>query len=359
MRDYREYEKAQIALMRSLSDRIMAVHGLSSGKGREELESIIEEAEKHGFKALKTQAEELLNRKTRGSYLSTLPYSKLIADKQKEESSKKPSTSTITSSNSKVENKQKEESSKKPPIRKFTPLYKLSGEFMTQAFDDIRQSTDENREEWLKKCRDYINELQKIYSEIKIKNISSKLGLNVEEVKDLIEDMIKKEEIDANISKNILVFNQQKSPEISEEEEAAEKEINIIIFISYALKDAEFYKISELSKKLTSYIQIKNVLYFEESSIENFVKYMNKYIGECDIMVLFCSENALKSHFVEDEWTAALALRKPIIPVFTNKDHIPPLLRARIGCEFSTSDFQKNIDCLYKRIMKLMNMDQN
>ena len=79
---------------------------------------------------------------------------------------------------------------------------------------------------------------------------------------------------------------------------------------------------------------------------------MNKYVGECDVMILFCSPNALKSDFVEDEWMAAHALKKPIIPIFIKTEHIPPLLRARIGVEFDTFDLHKNINLLYNLILK-------
>ena len=79
---------------------------------------------------------------------------------------------------------------------------------------------------------------------------------------------------------------------------------------------------------------------------------MNKYVGECDVMILFCSPNALKSEFVEDEWMAARALKKPIIPVFVKTGDIPPLLTARVGITFDPFDLQKTINELYTLIMK-------
>lgn len=79
---------------------------------------------------------------------------------------------------------------------------------------------------------------------------------------------------------------------------------------------------------------------------------MNEYIGKCSIMLLFCSENALNSEFVYDEWTAARALRKPIIPVFIHKEHIPALLSAEMGCKFDKNDFEKNVRVIYDLILK-------
>ena len=79
---------------------------------------------------------------------------------------------------------------------------------------------------------------------------------------------------------------------------------------------------------------------------------MNRYVGECDLMILFCSPNALKSEFVEDEWMAAHAMKKPIIPVFMKKEHIPPLLKARVGVEYDTDNLQNTINDLYNLILK-------
>ena len=55
---------------------------------------------------------------------------------------------------------------------------------------------------------------------------------------------------------------------------------------------------------------------------------------------------------VKKEWTAADAMGKPIIPIFIKTDHIPPLLRSRLGVEFDTFNFQKNIQTLYDLILK-------
>ncbi|MHA1104449.1 MAG: toll/interleukin-1 receptor domain-containing protein [Promethearchaeota archaeon] len=49
---------------------------------------------------------------------------------------------------------------------------------------------------------------------------------------------------------------------------------------------------------------------------------MNDNIGKCDVFILFCSPNALKSKPIEEEWTAANMLGKTIIPVFIKKELI-------------------------------------
>lgn len=115
----------------------------------------------------------------------------------------------------------------------------------------------------------------------------------------------------------------------------------IVVFMSYATKDSDLFKIKELAENLTKFNEIDNVLYYEGELYDNFVKFMNDNIGKCDILLLFCSPNASISEFVEKEWTAADALGKPIIPVFLKTDHIPPLLSSRLGLEFDTFDIQK------------------
>jgi hypothetical protein len=126
----------------------------------------------------------------------------------------------------------------------------------------------------------------------------------------------------------------------------------IIIFMSYATKDAELFKIKEIAKSLNFYEDIKEVLYWQENMKDNIIKYMNDNLGRCNILLLFCSPNALISNPVEKEWTAADSMGKPIIPIFLNSDHIPPLLKSRLGLEYDSFDFQKNIHNLHDLILK-------
>lgn len=131
-----------------------------------------------------------------------------------------------------------------------------------------------------------------------------------------------------------------------------EKKQDLIIFVSYAIKDSQLFNVKQIAETLTLYDKIEDVLYCEEDTLDNFIKYMNENIGICDVMILFCSPNALNSEFVEDEWMAARAMRKPVIPVFIKTEHIPPLLRARNGVEFDTFNMKKNIDSLYTLVLK-------
>jgi len=126
----------------------------------------------------------------------------------------------------------------------------------------------------------------------------------------------------------------------------------ILIFMSYATNDAKNFKISEISESLTVYDEIKDVLYWQEDLYDNIIEYMNENIKKCDVMILFCSENALNSVPVKKEWTAAEIMGMPIIPVFTNPDHIPPILKSRLGYEIDPDDVQTNVQELYVLALK-------
>ena len=127
---------------------------------------------------------------------------------------------------------------------------------------------------------------------------------------------------------------------------------DLLVFMSYATKDADLFKIQEISSKLTATPEVKDVLYWQEDLDDNIFEYMNDNLGKCHVFVLFCSQNALESVPVKKEWTAADAMGKPIIPVFYDTNHIPPLLRSRLGMEYNFYDMDGNIHALKKIIFK-------
>ena len=130
------------------------------------------------------------------------------------------------------------------------------------------------------------------------------------------------------------------------------KDRDILVFVSYATKDAEIFKIREMAEALSNREKISNVLYWQEDMKDNIIKYMNDNLDKCDIMLLFCSPNALASDPVEKEWTAADIMGKPIIPIFNDPAHIPPLLKTRLGIKFDPFNFQQNINETYNLILK-------
>ncbi len=69
-------------------------------------------------------------------------------------------------------------------------------------------------------------------------------------------------------------------------------------------------------------------------------------------MLLFCSPNANKSPFVEQEWTAFMALKKPVIPIFLDIGHIPPILSANVGCVFDPFNIKEKIEEIHLLITR-------
>jgi len=126
----------------------------------------------------------------------------------------------------------------------------------------------------------------------------------------------------------------------------------ISVFVSYATKDAPSFRIEELAEEISKTEEIDDVLYWQEDNKDNIIEYMNENLGKCDVVLLFCSPNSLISVPVQKEWTAAEGLNKPIIPVFLDTAHIPPLLNNREGLKFDPFDFEGNIEKIYKLIVK-------
>jgi hypothetical protein len=134
----------------------------------------------------------------------------------------------------------------------------------------------------------------------------------------------------------------------------------IAIFISYASADKDLYNITQTADILLNYKNINEVFYFESKDVndKNWIKFMNNKIDESNILLLFCSPNALNSRGVEIEWTAAEANEKPIIPIFTEKDHIPVLIKRNVGLKWDFYNFEKNFKPLYELILQHLKIPQ-
>jgi len=205
-----------------------------------------------------------------------------------------------------------------------------------------------------------IKGLPKLYKEINLDKLSSRVGLERSETVNIIESLILNGELKAEIRGDILTL--KKKPEAvasppgytSETSpiQGSEKREGMLVFVSYATKDAELYKIPELARALEEYKEISEVLYWQEDIHDCIIEYMNDNLGRCDGVLLFCSPNALDSIPVKKEWMAAEALKKPIIPIFLKPEHIPPLLSDRLGFEFDTFDFQKNVREIHELLLK-------
>jgi hypothetical protein len=61
---------------------------------------------------------------------------------------------------------------------------------------------------------------------------------------------------------------------------------------------------------------------------EQWPKAIGEAIADCDAVLLLWSADSAASHFVEFEWTTALALKKTIIPCLLDNTGLPPALAA-------------------------------
>ncbi|MCK4827325.1 toll/interleukin-1 receptor domain-containing protein, partial [bacterium] len=131
-----------------------------------------------------------------------------------------------------------------------------------------------------------------------------------------------------------------------------EEKKGITIFVSYSMNDLDKFQISKIAEKLTNYPKIGEVLYADKNVLDDFIKYMDEYIGKCDIFILFCSEKSSDSKFVGMEWRAAVSLDKRVIPIFIDKRFIPPILSSRLGVEYNAKDLNGTVENINGIIIK-------
>jgi len=153
--------------------------------------------------------------------------------------------------------------------------------------------------------------------------------------------------------RRVLIEKMEKKKEVFQKDlEIKELKNTIKIFISYATEDSKKFKIPIIAKTLTKYPLIETVLYWEEDLHDDIYDYMDSNLGKCDIFLLFCSQNALKSDAVKMEWRAALKIKKKIIPVFRREQDIPTLLSTKLGVQFNESDLEGTNKSIYDLILK-------
>lgn len=128
--------------------------------------------------------------------------------------------------------------------------------------------------------------------------------------------------------------------------------MSLIIFFSYSRQDNEIFHVPRIAQELKKYPEVKEILFYEGVDYANIVNYMNRSIGKCNIFLLFCSQNALNSTYIEDEWQAAYSKKKIIIPIFQDFDHVPPLLTSRLGVHFQVDNIKQSIIDIYNTIIK-------
>jgi len=132
------------------------------------------------------------------------------------------------------------------------------------------------------------------------------------------------------------------------------KEFNI--FLSYSTKDSDYFDIPRIVKRLEDYPDIGKVLFWEADSKQNIVEFMDETLQKCNVFILFCSENSVKSAAVKDEWQAAFQRRKKellkLIPVYEKEEQIPPILGHLLNVKFDKEDFDVFIKKLHQEIQR-------
>ncbi|MFX1357401.1 MAG: toll/interleukin-1 receptor domain-containing protein [Promethearchaeota archaeon] len=130
-----------------------------------------------------------------------------------------------------------------------------------------------------------------------------------------------------------------------------------LIFISYATVDSNYFQIPKITRILTSYPEIDEILYWESDMHDDIYRYMDTNLQRCKVVLLFCSKNSLYSEAVKMEWSSALKLNKRIVPVFENPDDIPALLTTKLGVQFNANDPYSSIEDIYNMILKKLEVE--
>jgi len=203
------------------------------------------------------------------------------------------------------------------------------------------------------------------YTRLEITDISDKTGIKDEDmIISVIQDMIQKSEIFAEYfpTAKAIAFDQQRKIEVLETlpkpypSLKTEDLKKYTVFLSYSTKDSEYYELPKIVKGLECYPDIEKVLFWEADSTQNIVDFMEETLKSCNVFVLFCSENSVKSAAVKDEWQAAFQRRKKkllkLIPVYEREEHIPAMLGHLLNVKYDKTDFDGFIEKLYKEIQR-------
>ena len=124
------------------------------------------------------------------------------------------------------------------------------------------------------------------------------------------------------------------------------------IFFSYSTKDIKEFHIKGLAKALEKYDEYDQVLTLKEKTTDSTIEYMDFYIKNANALVLFCSKNSKISEAVQNEWESAQTIEIPIIPVYKASKHVPALLRAENGVNFTNNPLQNTINKLHENLLR-------
>jgi len=127
----------------------------------------------------------------------------------------------------------------------------------------------------------------------------------------------------------------------------------VLLFFSCISEDSDKFQVKKIAESLTDYPQIDDVIFYERNIDSDFTTKIDESIKKCDIFLLICSQNALKSNLIGFEWGAAISYDKIIIPIFKDTKDIPILLGSKVGVLYKKDAIIRDI---HQLIVK--NLDQ-
>ena len=142
------------------------------------------------------------------------------------------------------------------------------------------------------------------------------------------------------------------SPLFKFEEKKTRLRRNLNIYVSYADEDYDVFKIGEFMRRLSIFDDIDQV--FNQGTGVN-QEYFNEFENQIkgyDLMITFCSPNALKTPFLLKLWQKTKSMQMFVIPIYIEPQHIPRFLKSYKKVEFDAFNFEENLEKIHKIIIK-------
>jgi len=118
---------------------------------------------------------------------------------------------------------------------------------------------------------------------------------------------------------------------------------SITIFMSFYENDLKLFKIREIKQKLKEFPEINKKIYLTHEMGEDIFEFTQNMIDKFDIMLLFCTKDALNSAEVKNQWISAFENEKIIIPICVKLDLVPESLKQNEILIYDLYDFNKNM----------------
>lgn len=120
------------------------------------------------------------------------------------------------------------------------------------------------------------------------------------------------------------------------------------LFLSYSRKDTTIVEQLEAALRAHGHTVWRDVESIRGGA--NWPKAMGEAIAAHDYVVLAWSRHTATSHFVEFEWSTAVALRKIIVPCLLDATPLPPSLAAQNGIPFQ--NFAAGVSALLEAVQQ-------